>query len=185
MRDLVRQSADLSLPLVVEPIWYPLPGEDPASDRWKAARVAGIVASAAEADRLGVDMLKAEFPGYVDSEAGIEDARRACADLDAAVSVPWVILSAGVGFDEFVTQVRLACEAGASGYLAGRSVWRDAVSTADPRARDGAMADVVARLDRLNEVTRRHGRPYRPGVSLDEALAQQPPDWFTRWHAAP
>lgn len=48
-----------------------------------------------------------------------------------------------------------------------------------------AMADVVSRLDRLNEVTRRHGRPTGRGVSLDEALAQQPPDWFTRWHPAP
>ena len=31
MRSLVAQCADLSLALVVEPIWYPLPGEDTKS----------------------------------------------------------------------------------------------------------------------------------------------------------
>jgi tagatose 1,6-diphosphate aldolase len=76
----------------------------------------------------------------------------------------------GVGFDDFVTQVRLACEAGASGYLAGRSVWRDAVTTVYPRERAGAVEASRSRIERLNEVTRRYGQPYRPGVSLDEAL---------------
>jgi len=182
VRDLVRQAGELSIPLVAEPIWYPLPGEDPDSEQWKAARVEGIITSAIEADQLGVDMLKVEFPGYVDTEAGIAKARKSCAELDAAVSAPWVILSAGVGFEDFVTQVQLACEAGASGYLAGRSVWRDAVSTPDPDARAAAVAASVSRIERLNEVTRRYGRPYQPGVSLDDALGQLPEDWFASWH---
>ena len=181
---LVRQSEELSLPLVVEPIWYPLPGEDPSSQDWKAARIAGIIASAVEADRLGVDMLKVEFPGYVDTEEGIAAARKACAELDAMVTVPWVILSAGVQFEDFVTQVGLACEAGASGYIGGRSIWHDAVSSLDPLARAEAVAAAVVRLERLNAVTREHGRPFWPGVSLDEALESQPEDWFTWWHAA-
>jgi len=168
---------------VVEPIWYPLPDEDPASAEWRATRVEGIIASAVEADGLGVDMLKAEFPGYVDTEKGVSEAQAACAELDSSVSVPWVILSAGVGFEDFVTQVQLACDAGASGYLAGRSVWRDAVSTPDPEARAKAVGDSLTRIDRLNEVTRKYGRPYRPGVSLEEALELQPEDWFTCWHA--
>jgi tagatose 1,6-diphosphate aldolase len=180
--DLVRQSAELSIPLVVEPIWYPLPGEDPTSETWRQARVEGIVASAVEADRLGVDMLKVEFPGYVDTEQGVAAARKACAELDASVNVPWAILSAGVGFEDFVTQVQVACEAGASGYLAGRSVWRDAVTTEDPAAREEAVRATRSRIERLNEVTRTYGRPYRPGVDLDEALAQLPEGWFNTWH---
>ena len=54
IRDLVATCAAVSLPLVVEPIWYPLPGEDPDSSRWRAARVDGILASAFEANALGV-----------------------------------------------------------------------------------------------------------------------------------
>ena len=71
---------------------------------------------------------------------------------------------------------------GASGYLAGRSVWRDAVSTPDPERRVQAVTASVARIDRLNETTRKHGRAFRPGVTLAQALDAQPEDWFTRWH---
>ena len=86
----------------------------------------------------------------------------ACAALDAAVTVPWVILSAGVGFDDFVTQVQIACEAGASGYLAGRSVWRDAVSTPDPDRRAQAVTASVARIDRLTRPPASTAAPSTP-----------------------
>lgn len=184
VRSLAEECARLSLPLVVEPIWYPLPGEDPASDAWRAARVEGILASAFEANALGVDMLKVEFPGYVDSQPGRDNAVAACKELDAGVTVPWVILSAGVGYADFRTQVEIACRAGASGYLAGRSIWRDAVSTHEPGERAAAIQAARARLDELNAVTRANGRPYIAAHSLPDALAAMPDGWFTRWHPA-
>lgn len=182
VHSLVDECARLSLPLVVEPIWYPLPGEDPRSPEWKAARVDGILASAFEANSLGVDMLKVEFPGYVESQQGRDSAAAACKELDAGISVPWVILSAGVGYAEFKTQLEIACRAGASGYLAGRSVWRDAVSTHDPAARDAAVAQAQARLDELNAITRANARPYRPAHSLPEVIETMPDGWFKNWH---
>jgi tagatose 1,6-diphosphate aldolase len=181
IRELVTECADLSLPLVVEPIWYALPGEDPSSAQWKQARVRGILESAITCDQLGVDMLKVEFPGYVDTAEGIAAAEAACAELDAAVHVPWVILSAGVGYTDFATQVRIACSAGASGYLAGRSIWRDAVLTHDPTAREAAIAESRARLDELNQITRRYGRPYFPTKALDEVIKELPSDWYRGW----
>jgi tagatose-1,6-bisphosphate aldolase len=159
VRDLVARCATLGLPLVVEPIWYPLPGEDPASGQWKQARVAGILTSAVEAQRLGVDLLKLEFPGYVDTVGERRSAAAACAELNAALQVPWVILSAGVGYPQFRTQVGIACRAGASGYLAGRAIWREAVGTGDDRA----LAEAKQRFAELNALTRANGRPYRPG----------------------
>jgi tagatose 1,6-diphosphate aldolase len=182
VRSLVDECARLSLPLVVEPIWYPLPGEDPASGEWLAARVDGILASAFEANSLGVDMLKVEFPGYVGSQPGRENAVAACKELDSGVSVPWVILSAGVGYEDFRTQVEIACQAGASGYLAGRSIWRDAVSTHEPGARAVAVTQARARLDELNTITRANGRPYLAAHSLPEVIGMMPDDWFARWH---
>ena len=184
LRSLVDGCAELSLPLVVEPIWYPLPGEDPAAASWKAARVDGIVASAVEASALGVDLLKVEFPGYLDGQQGRDNAAAACKELDSGVAVPWVILSAGVGYEEFKAQVEVACRAGASGYLAGRSVWRDATSTHDPAARAAAVAGARARLDELNAITRANGRPYRAARSLPEVLETMPDGWFARWHPA-
>ncbi|MEV1238914.1 tagatose 1,6-diphosphate aldolase [Nonomuraea sp. NPDC050022] len=180
---LVAECAELSLPLVVEPIWYPLPGEDPTTAEWKAARVRGIIASAATADKLGVDTLKVEFPGYVDTEEGRAQAAAACAELDSMVSVPWVILSAGVEYADFKTQVEIACQAGAAGYLAGRSIWRDAVSTHDPAAREEATAAARARLEELNEVTRRYGRPFTPARPLDVVVKELPSEWYRSWNA--
>ena len=70
VRQLVRECAERSLALVVEPIWYPLAGEDTTSAAWRARRVDGIIESAHLCAELGVDMLKVEFPGEIGSEAG-------------------------------------------------------------------------------------------------------------------
>ncbi|MBV9380697.1 MAG: tagatose 1,6-diphosphate aldolase [Streptosporangiaceae bacterium] len=182
VRSLAGECARLSLPLVVEPIWYPLPGEDPASAEWKAARVDGIIASAFEANSLGVDMLKVEFPGYVGSQQERDNAAAACKELDSGVNVPWVILSAGVGYEDFRTQVEIACRSGASGYLAGRSIWRDAVSTHDPAAREAAVARARGRLDELNAITRASGRPYVTAHRLADVIGAMPDGWFANWH---
>lgn len=182
VRSLADECARLSLPLVVEPIWYPLPGEDPDSDGWRAARVDGILTSAFTADSLGVDMLKVEFPGYVDSQTGRGNAAAACKELDAGVSVPWVILSAGVGYADFRTQVEIACKAGASGYLAGRSIWRDAVTTRDTGTRATAVMEAKGRLEELNGITRANGRPYVAARDLTEVIGTMPDGWFAQWH---
>jgi tagatose 1,6-diphosphate aldolase len=185
VKRLVEECAAVSLPLVVEPIWYPLEGEDPTSATWKARRAEGIVASGIEAAALGIDLLKTEFPGYLDDESGRQQAADACRALDAGLDVPWVLLSAGVGFDEFTLQLEIACRAGASGYLAGRSVWRDLAETHEPVAREAAMEDALARLGRLNAITRAHGRPYRTTPTVDEALREYPEDWFHAWQSEP
>jgi tagatose 1,6-diphosphate aldolase len=183
VRDLAAACRELSLAFVVEPIWYPLIGERTDDPVWRAARVDGIIRSAAEAAALGCDLLKVEFPGEVATAAGKAAAAEACQRLDAAIDVPWVLLSAGVGYEQFKEQVRLAGEAGASGFLAGRSIWRDAVSMRDPAERAGALAEAGDRLDELAAITRRHGRPYAP-VLADGLLAElYPSDWYRRWQA--
>jgi tagatose 1,6-diphosphate aldolase len=50
-----------------------------------------------------------------------------CQKLDEVSTLPWVILSAGVDIEEFIENVHLATEAGASGFLCGRAIWKDAV----------------------------------------------------------
>jgi tagatose 1,6-diphosphate aldolase len=183
VRDLVEQCAQASLSLVVEPIWHPLEGEDQTSAQWRASRVDGIVASAHEAASLGVDMLKVEFPGDVDTPGAQADALAACRRLDAGVEVPWVILSAGVGYEDFRTQVELACSSGASGFLAGRSIWRDAAATRDEGSGPAAVQVALGRLSELADVTRRHGRPYLPALTGPSLLAAAPEHWYREWHA--
>jgi tagatose 1,6-diphosphate aldolase len=160
-----------SIPLVVEPIWYPIETEDAASAAWQAARFDGIISSAIEAESIGLEMLKVEFPGDVSTEAGRAAATIACERLAASTSSPWVILSAGVSFDDFLVQLTIACHSGASGYMAGRSVWKDAVTSGDVTA-------VRTRIDALNAIVREHGTPLSPTVPLETLIAEVPKDWY-------
>ena len=72
------------------------------------------------------------------------------------------MLSAGVPFDRFTGTIKIAAdEGGASGFIAGRSVWREVVSLAG-RDREEFLTTVARpRLDRLSEVASRHARPWR------------------------
>jgi tagatose 1,6-diphosphate aldolase len=130
------------------------------------------------AAQLGVDMPKVEFPGDVASEEGRDAAAEACARLDAGVEVPCVILSAGVGYDDFKRQVEIAAAAGSSGFLAGRSIWRDAVSVHDPERRHLAATQAAGRLADLAAITRAGGRPFRPALEGKDLVAGVAEDWY-------
>lgn len=156
--DAGRACREHELPFVLELLVYPFPGEDATSAayaRAKPERVLESVRHYAE-ERFGVDLLKLEFPadlkytrefasGAFDGVArehvyDLGEVEAHLAHLDSVASVPWVILSAGVGPREFALNVELACAAGASGFLAGRAVWWDALD---------AYPDVDAMRERL------------------------------------
>ena len=179
--DLVAECREHELPLIVEPIWYPLPGENPADPMVAAARIREIVASATRFAALGVDVMKMEFPG---STATLEDraaAADACAELDDSIEVPWVLLSAGVGFEGFIEQLRIAAAAGASGFMAGRAIWGDAVGRRDEAARRAGAKTACERLDVLGEIVAASGRPVRTTLSLAETMDSLGPDWHREY----
>jgi len=174
----IKQCDEVSLPTIVEPIWNPLPGEDTNSSEWKMARVAGIVQSAKDVDRMNADVLKLEFPGYLGSPDSLRRAREACASITAAVHRPWVILSAGVSYEEFACQLEIAAKAGASGYLAGRSLWREAASARSAEEFVEAITLTRERIRKLNAITRAYARPYSPVITVDDALKRLEPTWY-------
>lgn len=184
VRDLVAQCAEWSVPLVVEPIWYALPGEDQKSAAWQARRVEGILESALFSADCGADMLKVEFPGDVSTAEGRAASAVACKRLTDSMAQPWVILSAGVGFEDFRTQVEISCRAGAAGFLAGRSIWQEAVATRDPVARAAAAEAAAGRLAELTAIARALGRPYVPAITGDQLTADFADGWYTRWQEA-
>lgn len=174
---LVSECAEIGLPLIVEPIWYRLPGEDATQPAWQRRRAEGILESARTVDSLGADVLKLEFPTDLTRPGGRDEALEIFATLDASVSAPWVILSAGAAYEVFVEQVEIATRSGASGYIAGRSLWREAVSAA-PQGRAEAIATTVERLRRLNDVTRLYGRPCVPARTVEDLLVDLPEGWY-------
>lgn len=153
------RAADLAL--FLEPLSFSLvAGEALTGD----ARRRVVVETARELTALGGDVLKAEFP-YDPSVTDRARWRAACNELDAASAVPWVLLSGGVDDATFEAQVALACDAGASGVVVGRSVWAEAAA-GDPAARDAFLATTGReRLHRLADLVDGAARPWhdRPG----------------------
>ena len=153
------RSADLAL--FVEPLSFSLAEGETLTGE---ARRRVVVETARRMTAIGGDVLKAEFP-YDPSVTDGGRWREACAELDEASAVPWVLLSGGVDDATFAAQVDVACRAGASGVLVGRSVWAEA-ATLEPEARDHFLAtEGGARLRTLVDLVDRLGRPWheRPG----------------------
>ena len=159
--DVAADCRALDLALFVEPLSFSIvEGQTLGGE----GRRRVVVETARRLTAIGGDILKAEFP-YDPSvtDRGLWD--EACAELDEASSVPWVLLSGGVDEVTFEAQVSAACDAGASGVLVGRSVWAEA-ATMEPAARDAFLATTGReRLGRLADLVEAVGRPWhhRPG----------------------
>lgn len=111
----------------------------------------GILAAARELGDRGADLYKAEVPLH--GKGGEKAVREQCALLTRTIRSPWVVLSSGVAPDDFPQAVEWACREGASGFLAGRAVWRNVIGAKDVAA---ALKDeAVARLERLCDVVER------------------------------
>jgi sulfofructosephosphate aldolase len=109
---------------------------------------AGVLSAARELGSLGADLYKAEVPRH--GEGPEAEIRRRCAELTGCIASPWVVLSSGVHRDAFPRAVTLACREGASGFLAGRAVWRSVLGASDLNA--ALRDDAVPRLRRLADV---------------------------------
>jgi tagatose-1,6-bisphosphate aldolase len=168
------RSADLAL--FLEPLSFSLDGGRLTGE----ARRAVVVETARRLTALGADVLKAEFP----YDPGVTDEARwheACAELDSATPIPWVLLSGGVDEATFERQVEVACAAGASGVLVGRSVWAEA-ATLPPQDRDAFLATTAHdRLARLAALVDRHARPWRPRWRDARHPEVPGPGWYERY----
>jgi tagatose 1,6-diphosphate aldolase len=156
--EVAEACADVDLPLFLETLGYSV--DESAPQLTGQARRDVVVRTARRLTALGGDILKCEFP-YDPSVSERDRWLEACQELDEASAIPWVILSAGVDDATFEAQTEVACQAGASGVLVGRSVWGDGVLL--PAAeRDAWLAtEGVARMQRLVDIVEREGRPWR------------------------
>jgi sulfofructosephosphate aldolase len=116
-----------------------------------------ILAAAAELGAVRPSLYKCQVPleGKGDSEAIARHAR----EIDAALPVPWVVLSQGVAADDFPVAVEASCRGGASGFLAGRALWTSTLPADDPT--ELLRSQSVPRLQQLAAIVDEHGRPWR------------------------
>lgn len=148
VRAVVEECAATGMPSVVETLLYPLPGEERLSGRRRADL---IVESACILSDIGPDLLKLEYPGDPAGCRGVAD----------VVTVPWALLSSGMPFEVFLDALTTACdEGGASGFIAGRVYWQEAVALEGQARKETLASTARERLETSLKVVADRARPW-------------------------
>jgi len=157
-----------SIPFLLELLVYPFQDDENHTTEYqeqKQKKSQHVINSVKEfsKDEYKVDIFKLESP--VDSndlEGEISQAtEEAFKDLSNATNnKPWVVLSSGMGKDSFYKCLELAYKNGASGYLAGRTIWLDAFNQY-PKIKlveEGLKVNSVNYVNKLNELTAKNAQ---------------------------
>ncbi|MCL4295539.1 MAG: tagatose 1,6-diphosphate aldolase [Anaerolineae bacterium] len=141
------------MPFFLEPISYSInPEIKKDSPEFAAQRRRIIVDTARRLSPLGPDVMKVEFPldARYESDQGIW--AEACAELTEASVVPWTLLSAGESFETFKQQLQVACRAGCSGFVGGRSIWQEAARLTGTAQADFLSSTARHRFVELHQI---------------------------------
>jgi sulfofructosephosphate aldolase len=149
VREVVADCRRAGVPSVVENLIYRLPGEEPLSPTHREDVIVECARLLAE---IGPDLLKLEYPG----------SPKGCRRIAEVTRGPWAVLSAGVDFAEFAHVLRVACDdGGASGFIAGRALWKEAVGLAGPALAEFLAGTARPRLDACVAAVTGRARPWR------------------------
>jgi len=160
------------MPFFLEPLTYSI---DPDHRKLTSNERRQIITTISKKfSAFGADILKLEFPVDVSQEKDKKLWRTACQEVSAACAVPWLLLSAGVDFETYLEQAQIACEAGASGVMAGRAIWKEALGVAGPERRQFLTTTARDRMAKLGEVCNRAARPFTDLIP--------PPDYDVEWY---
>ena len=170
------------VPCIVQALVYRLPREAPAAFAARQGEL--VVETARQMTAFELDLLVVEFPGGLTAAGRLADdpgrARALCEAVTRAADAPWAVASAGgTPYATYVEQVRIACAAGASGFVAGRAVWGEAFCQPDAAATRAWLArDGCARLGALSEIAAAAARPWWGAFgATPDRLADVGPDW--------
>ncbi len=157
------------IPFVVEPMSYKVGEAESNPQNFAKVKPQLVIETARQITALPIDVLKAEFPADLEYERDESQLLDFCHQLDEASQVPWVILSAGVSFELFYRQVEIACQAGASGFLAGRALWQEATQASSRQERLKFLeTTVVERLENLTKVANKYATPWHTKLEASQ-----------------
>ena len=181
VRSVIRQCAQEAIPLFLEPVNCSIDRDAPIdSVRFANQRLKIAIKTVERLGALGPDVLKLQFP--VDRRHEPDEAVwcAACAELSNASPVPWALLSAGDPFDVFKTQLQIACEAGCSGFMAGRAVWSEVAAIEECKRAAFLDETVVPRMEELNQIANCHGHSWQEKYPLAAIEADWPECRFSQ-----
>jgi len=177
------------IPYVLELLVYPFMDSDKYTADYvespdkKAELVVESVREFAKPE-YGVDLYKLETPLPAASlpEPGDGAAARAAASqfeeigsICRTAGIPWVMLSGGAAKAQFERVLAYSYAAGAQGFLAGRTIWLNAIENCFPdvaKAREALREEGNARLKSLSELTRERAEPWKPVYEKITAKAE-------------
>lgn len=161
LQGAAEDAREQDIPLLVEPMTYHIPGgPKKGSAEFAELKPKMVIETARRLCPMGIDVLKAEFPDDPDHEDDEAVMAEHCRELTEAAGIPWVLLSAGVDYETFNLQARIACQNGASGFLAGRAIWQEAPGLPEDEQDDFLAKTSVKRLQELTEIANGSGRPW-------------------------
>ena len=182
---LADQCLEEDIAFLVEPVSYPIEKErinqgGTSSRKFAEIKPELVIETARQITALPIDVLKAEFPADIKFEQDEAKLLGLCQELNQASRLPWVLLSAGVDFESFRKQVKIACKAGASGFLAGRALWQEGVRIRSREKRLDFFQNTAApRLKELAEVADRYGKPWYSRVEAEKGrFSPVAQDWY-------
>jgi tagatose 1,6-diphosphate aldolase len=182
--DLVARLADQcikeDIAFLVEPVTYPISQDEGSSKKFAEIKPGLVIETARQVTSLPIDVLKAEFPADIKFEQDEGKLLKLCRELNNASMLPWVLLSAGVDFESFKKQVKIACKAGASGFLAGRALWQEGAQIRNRTERMSFFQNTAApRLKELAELADSYGKPWYSRMRADnEKFTLVTEDWY-------
>jgi sulfofructosephosphate aldolase len=136
-RAALEDCAAADLLCVMELMTYPLDDEMP--EEFAARKEDLVVEGAVLLQECGAKVLKLEYPG----------SERGCRRVTDALDVPWAVLSAGVDHAAFCDQLRASMAGGADGFIAGRSLWKEAVGRPPAERRAFLEGEGRRRMDEM------------------------------------
>jgi tagatose 1,6-diphosphate aldolase len=177
------------IPYVLELLVYPFPGSEKYTADYVESpdkRADLVIESVREFARpeYGVDLFKLETPlpaASLPAPDGSAAARQAAGQFEAIGSIcaeagtPWVMLSGGAAPEQFERVLSYSYAAGAQGFLAGRTIWLNAVENGfpdDDKVLKALREDGRKRLVRLSELTAREAKPWSPVYETVTATAE-------------
>ncbi len=180
---VARECIKHDIPFLVEPVSYPVGEEKAGSAQFAAKKSEMVIETALQITGLPIDVLKAEFPADLHYEKDKGKVLETCRRLTEASKVPWVLLSAGADYKIFRDQVKIACQAGASGFLGGRGIWQEVLHLEDRKQRVKYLKTVAAdRFKELVEIASKYADPWwkKMGIKADELLTSQE-NWYKNY----
>jgi len=91
------------------------------------------------------DVFKLEYPGSLENCQKITEKLK---------DIPWILLTRGVSYNEFKSQLQNAIDAGAVGFLAGRALWQEIVNYKTWEEKENYLKNIVrSRFEEINKIT--------------------------------